>query len=86
MLCGPTLFGPLLKNAIDIARNNVGKDVYTVLLILTDGAIDDMEETVQLLNSACNLPISVIIVGIGNDTFAEMKALDGDLKMCSKNS
>jgi hypothetical protein len=54
--------------------------VYIVLLILTDGAIDDMEETVALLNDASNLPLSVIVVGIGNDKFTEMKSLDGDLR------
>ncbi len=54
--------------------------MYIVLLILTDGAIDDMEETVALLNDASNLPLSVIVVGIGNDKFTEMKSLDGDLR------
>ncbi|EGR30297.1 hypothetical protein IMG5_135630 [Ichthyophthirius multifiliis] len=84
-LCGPTFFAPVIKNASDIARINSNNDVYNILLILTDGAIDDMEETIELLGQATNLPLSIIVVGIGNDTFEEMKALDGDLRMKSQN-
>ena len=50
VLCGPTLFGPLIKKASEIAKNNIGKDIYTVLLILTDGVIDDMKESISLIN------------------------------------
>jgi len=49
-LCGPTHFGTVIKNASDIARANLAKDVYNILLILTDGAIDDMPETLALLD------------------------------------
>ena len=51
---------------------------YTILMILTDGMIDDMEETIDALVEASFLPISVIIIGIGNGDFTKMNVLDAD--------
>ena len=45
---------------------------------MTDGAIHDMDQTVDLLVNNCNLPLSIIIVGIGNADFSNMNILDGD--------
>ena len=51
-----------------------------ILLILTDGIINDMKQTkdeiVEISNS--NLPLSIIIVGVGNADFSAMQELDGD--------
>ncbi len=49
-----------------------------MLLIITDGIITDMQETVAALVEASALPMSVIIVGVGNEDFRAMEALDGD--------
>jgi len=49
-----------------------------VLLILTDGEIHDMEPTKISLVDAAFLPISIIIIGIGNADFTNMEILDGD--------
>ena len=45
-------------------------------MILTDGMIDDMAETKDSLVAASFLPISVIIIGIGNGDFRNMNELD----------
>lgn len=37
-----------------------------------------MDQTVDLLVQNCGLPISIIIVGIGNAEFSNMVRLDGD--------
>lgn len=49
-------------------------------MILTDGAIHDMQETIDEISdiSSKNIPISIIIVGVGNDDFSSMTRLDGD--------
>ena len=52
--------------------------MYHTLLILTDGAIHDMRETRDLIVEASHLPLSIIIVGIGNADFGMMEELDGD--------
>jgi len=48
------------------------------LLLLTDGVISDMDDTVQAIVNASYLPISLIIVGVGNADFAQMDFLDCD--------
>jgi hypothetical protein len=49
---------------------------YDILLILTDGAIDDIPETIDLIVKMSFYPISIIIVGIGEDKdFSNMEIL-----------
>lgn len=37
-----------------------------------------MDATIDLLVENCNLPLSIIIVGVGNADFTNMEKLDGD--------
>ncbi len=62
-----------------------GRYAYSVLLILTDGEIHDMKETKDIIVQNSNLPISVVIVGIGNADFTKMNELDGDNGLYSSN-
>ena len=45
---------------------------YYIILILTDGLINDMEATTDEIVRASSLPISIIIVGVGNEDFSSM--------------
>ena len=49
-----------------------------LLLILTDGTIHDMQTTIKSLINSFHLPLSIIIVGVGNADFTDMEILDGD--------
>ena len=51
---------------------------YEILMILTDGIINDMKETLELLVDCGELPLNVIIIGIGTAKFDDMYKLDGD--------
>ena len=51
-----------------------------MLLILTDGEITDMEDTIKAIVDASFLPMSIIIVGVGNADFSNMEILDADNK------
>jgi hypothetical protein len=85
-LSGPTLFSPLIQSAIGIAGagSNHGSQLkYTVLLIVTDGVINDMDATIQSIIQASGQPLSIIIVGVGNADFSGMAALDSDGKVLS---
>ena len=42
---------------------------YQVLLIITDGAITDIQETKNEIVQASRLPMSIIIIGVGNADF-----------------
>lgn len=78
-LAGPTLFGPLLEQFLAYVRScKATGQVYNILLILTDGAIHDMDATKDLLYELAMEPCSVIIVGVGYADFSAMEELDGD--------
>ena len=77
-LWGPTNFAPIIGCTINMVRRENNKLKYNILMILTDGMIDDVDETVNLLVEAALLPISVIIIGIGNADFTAMNVLDAD--------
>ena len=51
---------------------------YQILLIITDGIINDMRETIAKIVAVSSLPCSIIIVGVGNADFSNMEQLDGD--------
>ena len=53
-------------------------DNYYVLLIITDGIITDMPNTMNAVIDASYLPMSIIIVGVGDADFDAMDALDAD--------
>ncbi len=58
---------------------------YTILLIITDGVINDLELTKSAIINASLQPLSIIIVGVGNADFSEMEILDSDEKLLTSN-
>jgi hypothetical protein len=48
---------------------------YTVLLIVTDGIMDDFPETKRRLALYSEMPLSIIFVGVGKADFRSMYAL-----------
>ena len=77
-LWGPTNFGPILQTTNNIIRAENDKLKYNILMILTDGMIDDIDNTINELVNGSFLPLSVIIIGIGNADFSSMNVLDAD--------
>ena len=77
-LWGPTHFGPILKITNDMIKAENDKLKYNVLMILTDGMIDDVDNTIEELVIGSFLPLSVIIIGVGNADFTTMNVLDAD--------
>ena len=76
----PTYFAPLINKIINEIKKEEDILEYHVLMILTDGIIDDYQDTVDALVEGSFLPLSVIIIGIENIDFKEMEDLDGDDK------
>ena len=54
---------------------------YFVLLMITDGILTDMEQTIHTIIEASELPMSIIIVGVGEADFSDMERLDADDKL-----
>ena len=77
-LWGPTYFSPIIKKEIELINRENNPLIYHVLMILTDGVIDDFKETIDAIIEASFLPFSLIIIGIGNADFTNMVILDGD--------
>lgn len=77
-LFGPTLFEPQLIEIIESVKNDVKKDLmsYRIHIILIDGVIFDMQDTIDLLVKAASLPFSLIVIGIGDSDFEEMEDLN----------
>ncbi|KAL6845034.1 hypothetical protein ACP4OV_025207 [Aristida adscensionis] len=79
-LAGPTMFGPVINKAAEIASHSLqyANNKYFVLLIITDGVLTDIQETKDSIVRASDLPLSILIVGVGNADFKQMEILDAD--------
>lgn len=77
-LYGPTNFSPCLETMIEFIRGRLQMAEYHIMLYITDGAITDFKETVENIVDASNLPMSIIIIGVGNADFTKMQDLDAD--------
>ncbi|XP_033613849.1 copine-7 isoform X3 [Fukomys damarensis] len=80
-LYGPTNVAPIISKVARMAaaEEHTGEaSQYYILLILTDGVVTDMADTREAIVRASHLPMSIIIVGVGNADFTDMQVLDGD--------
>jgi hypothetical protein len=79
-LSGPSKLSSIIKAAIRSASEPITSknQYYIIQLVLTDGEIEDMKESIEAIIDASKLPISIIIVGIGDGNFANMHKLDSD--------
>jgi hypothetical protein len=84
-LYGPTNFSPVIKTCKEFAAglHSNEKDVqsYLVLLIITDGEISDLNETIGEIVDSSYLPMSIVIVGVGQADFGKMDMLDSDTQL-----
>jgi vacuolar-type H+-ATPase subunit F/Vma7 len=64
---GPTYFSEIISTANSIASQPMSAkhQHYSILLILTDGLITDMQKTIDTIVAASDKPLSIIIVGVG---------------------
>lgn len=78
VLSGPTKFEPLLSNVMAQVASDikVDPDTYYFLMIITDGQIIDTQAVKDLICKACDLPLSIVIIGVGNEDFKNMIDLD----------
>ena len=82
-LHGPTNFHDIIDVACHWAEGTAStiettQLKYYLLLIITDGVINDMQAALNAVVRASRLPISIVIVGVGKEDFALMEVLDGD--------
>lgn len=83
-LHGPTMFSEILRmvgntvtRRLEVSLKSGNNHLaYTVLLILTDGAISDYDRSLEQLLMLSRLPLSIIIIGIGDEDFGRMRTFD----------
>ncbi|KAI8017865.1 E3 ubiquitin-protein ligase RGLG2 [Camellia lanceoleosa] len=88
-LAGPTSFGPIIEMAMTIVEKSGGQ--YHVLLIIADGQVTrsvDTEhgqlspqekKTVEAIVTASKLPLSIILVGVGDGPWDMMREFDDNI-------
>lgn len=89
MLSGPTLFAPIINHAAQLAAASAcsqHNQKYTILLLITDGEVNDMAMTKEAIIRASNQPMSIIIIGVGPADFSSMHELDADEALLSAGS
>jgi hypothetical protein len=80
-LHGPTRFSEFLKLAKQYAQPvslKPDQAKYFILLIITDGTIEDIQATIDEIVELAELPVSIVIVGVGKENFDQMVLLDAD--------
>ncbi|CAI5447175.1 unnamed protein product [Caenorhabditis angaria] len=87
-LYGPTNFAPIIDRIAQKAAEMLVEDSrrYQILLIITDGIISDMMNTIKTIINASGLPLSIIIIGVGNEDFDKMHELDSDNRLLEQDS
>ena len=53
---------------------------------MTDGQINDFEETVDRIVKASTLPLSIVVVGVGDKDFSLIEELDSDQSLLKSKS
>ncbi|KAK9038276.1 hypothetical protein V6N11_023156 [Hibiscus sabdariffa] len=88
-LSGPTSFAPIIEMAMTIVEQSCGQ--YHVLVIIADGQVtgsDDTghgglspqeQKTINAIVQASKLPLSIIVVGVGDGPWDLMKEFDDNI-------
>ncbi|CAK9144531.1 unnamed protein product [Ilex paraguariensis] len=88
-LAGPTSFAPIIEMAMTIVEESGGQ--YHVLLIIADGQVTrsvDMkhgqlspqeQKTIDAIVKASELPLSIILVGVGDGPWDMMREFDDNI-------
>ncbi|KAK8347060.1 hypothetical protein V6Z12_A07G258700 [Gossypium hirsutum] len=88
-LAGPTSFAPIIEMAMTIVEQSCGQ--YHVLVIIADGQVTKStdtgrdrlspqeQKTIDVIVQASKLPLSIILVGVGDGPWDMMKEFDDNI-------
>ncbi|WAR07800.1 CPNE9-like protein [Mya arenaria] len=79
-MSGPTRLKPVISFAESLAVREPAQDnqVYHVLLVITDGILNDIDDVLERLNSISHLPLTVVFAGVGPADFTLMEGFSQD--------
>lgn len=76
-LSGPTCFAPLLMKVKEmIEQEEIEKNCYWVLIVLTDGNVCDWDDSRDLIEEYEVLPVSVVVVNVGKGSANEERMVN----------
>lgn len=78
----------VIEKSMEFSRFSPPEYEYNILIIFTYGSIDDIEQTISTIIDASMLPMSIILIGMGNGSTRKMEKLccSEELKRIDKNS
>ncbi|XP_023345926.1 copine-9 [Eurytemora carolleeae] len=83
-LSEPTRYSDLFQYTVDQFCSEEEVDEYTIVLLITDGGVTDFDETKEVLVNSSNLPLSVVLVGVGDGDMGALTDLDSDrARLCA---
>ena len=74
---GPTFLAPVLRRILRdfVPVSTQSSQCYVTVLILLDGIVNDLDDLLPEVQKATELPISIVIAGVGPGNFNSMVSL-----------
>ena len=78
VLSGPTSFAPIIRRAMrHVVESN---NIFHILVIIADGQMEDEAATVSAIVEASKLPLSIVLVGVGDGPWEVMEQFDDHIR------
>ena len=77
VLSGPTSFAPIIRKSMEHVKKSGNK--FHILVIIADGQMEDEGPTVSSIIEASKLPLSIVLVGVGDGPWDIMEEFDDHL-------
>ena len=77
VLSGPTSFAPIIRRSMRHVVESGNK--FHILVIIADGQMEDEGPTVSAIIDASKLPLSIVLVGVGDGPWDIMEEFDDHL-------
>ena len=87
-LAGPTSFAPSIRKTMDLVRDAAKREkgkapTFTIAVIIADGQVTAVRDTVRAIVDASRQPIAILCVGVGDGPWDEMHTFDTHLPLAT---